>query len=119
MTNREESIERAALSVAKMVDEFCDLGRNDEGLKELAYLIDRRLRRFISFFPVPDTSSLEVDEVVAAYERACVHTYIPDIPRSPVRTKEWLAGQKAGFGAGLNAGKEIMRAALTSGEKKE
>lgn len=52
--------------------------------------------------------------ILAEYNRAAATAYIPDIPRSPVRTKEWREGNKDGFSVGLAAGMEILRNILKS-----
>lgn len=45
MTNTETRA-KAALSLAKMLDEYLNLGRSIAGLEQLALLIDKRLKRF-------------------------------------------------------------------------
>lgn len=43
---KEPTIEKAAESIAKMVDEYTDRGWNDEGRAQFAKLVKRRLSRF-------------------------------------------------------------------------
>lgn len=43
---KQPSIEKAAASIADLVDELGQLGRSAEGKAELARVIERRLRRF-------------------------------------------------------------------------
>jgi len=42
----ERAVKRAALSIAKMVDEYTQRGWNEEGLANFALIVECRLRRF-------------------------------------------------------------------------
>lgn len=44
---KSDDVSRAAMSIAKMVDEYTARRWNDEGLGNFARIVERRLRRFI------------------------------------------------------------------------
>lgn len=45
-------LRRAALSIAKMVDEYTQRGWNEEGLTNFALIVEKRLKRFrVSIIP--------------------------------------------------------------------
>lgn len=54
----------------------------------------------------------EIAAIEAEYDMRIQDTYIPDIPRSPAKTTEFIKGEKHGFSMGLYAGKTLMLALM-------
>jgi hypothetical protein len=64
-----EWVSRAAMSLAKMVDEYTHRGWNEKGLADFAHIVERRLKRF-----VPTLGTQEGEEIERLMDEKATNT---------------------------------------------